>query len=497
MDSNSQKIAIVIIILFIVFLILFLKCGCKSKINTCKNDNDCDGKVCNDGKCVTCVFDSDCSSQQKCSNNECIVTDNELVCTGCSLDENSIVFENDPNTDVSSYFWDGSVQSDGKIVVIGRDALSRYNIDGTRDLTFGTNGWYEIGDDISGISGSESLEIDSNDNIYVCATGLVSLNRMHVVKVLPDGGIDPAFGIGGIASFPIAETGVVVSESIIFDFEGNIYGVSRDGGFLFKLTSAGQIDNTFGTNGIVRIDWDGEDPDNIETWNIDIYNNQLYIALYDSGVNADRLGAVRYNLDGTKDITYANNGNAIFELTQYFRLCTGASLNCYGAGVGPDGCYYLSVTIAYNDDNLCGNYPIGVVKFGVDGTLDTSFGENGVFVDTATPFYTPDIFSESYHRITFLPCNGNLMLGVSSYQSGVTFDTPYVLQLTPDGTQILNSSYTASIQTIGELYAWCTFPHPDGYLVMIGELDLGNGVSAGVKLFECSDINYSRTNRPW
>lgn len=496
--TNSQKLVIAIVIITIVILLIILLLRDDTLVLECKGDDDCSGgNVCSKGKCVQCAFDTDCCASSYCKNNKCVKRPLDgFICTTCSMDQTSTLFENEINVDPTGYFWDGAVQSTGKIIALGSDVLTRYNLDGTRDTSFGTSGWIEIANDtpFTSLFGSESVEVDKNDNIYVCATGSNGGDSAHVVKFLPDGVLDSSFGTGGIVSLPFATTGNQQAMSLIFDNDDNIYFVIRRGGIFAKILSTGQLDTSFGTSGIATFTWNGNTMVDVDHWVIDFYNDKLYILCNDRTTYAT-LGVCRFNLDGTKDTTYGTNGDAVFDISTYFAGCTAPEVYCYCGGVAPDGSYYCVPSVSYDEGIDCGNYPIGVVKFTPDGQVDTNFANNGLFVDSEAPFYTTDVYSECYHRPAFAPCNGNMSVAVNSYQSGAPPDSTYILELTPEGTHILNSTYN-SIDS-NETYNWSSFPHPDGFLVTIGEhYETGDAVT-DVYLHDCGNLVYSVTNRPW
>lgn len=413
-------------------------------------------------------------------------------CTDCIMTESGAVFESDGNTDPISFFWDGGIQSDGKIIAGGRGSVTRYNTDGTRDLTFGTSGWFDITSITvgGGIPNLETVEIDASDNIFISMRYVGGAQSLYIIKLLPDGSADASFGSGGVFTINNGVVGSVGKPSIAVHSSGNIYFITDRGGFLGRVLPTGVIDSSFGTSGYANFSWNGfSAPTELSHYAVEIYNDKLYVSVYERSTYLST-GVVRLNLDGTKDTTYGTGGDAVFDFSTVFAGCQASYLDCFSGGVAPDGSYYNLVTVTYDETQTCGLNPISVVKFTPEGTVDTGFADNGIFIDLAEPFWANVPYSECYKRPTFDPCTGNLLAVIVSYGND---DTKYILQLTSDGTQILNSTYD-SLPT--NTFYWSCFPHPDGFLVALGE-DFDDIAVATVNLFNCANLDYTYATKPW
>jgi uncharacterized delta-60 repeat protein len=205
-------------------------------------------------------------------------------------------------------------QSSSQIMVLGWHssngalALSRFNVDGSTDFTFGTNGVMAIGTSPAfapvregatniplGIDQSQRILVPTENNIVArrLPDGAIdnsytlvpldpqtdyltfvvdSLDRVvvfgqrgdsaYVARLLPDGGLDPSFGTGGEFTFtsPSPDTSaLVLSDGLVDDANRPILYFSvvgatgaRDIG-LARLTSAGSLDATFGA-GVADVD---------------------------------------------------------------------------------------------------------------------------------------------------------------------------------------------------------------------------------------------------
>ena len=123
-----------------------------------------------------------------------------------------------------------AVQPDGKIVVTGFDVpLARYLADGRPDDGFGANGVV----DIEGLNGY-ALALQPDGKIVVVGI-VVGGSPAHagetvVMRVLPDGRLDPEFGVEGIVGHSYAPTyGIPTSVAVLPDGGAAITGYTNLG----------------------------------------------------------------------------------------------------------------------------------------------------------------------------------------------------------------------------------------------------------------------------
>jgi len=159
---------------------------------------------------------------------------------------------------------DLSVQSNGKILLVAHSSdypnnfiIYRLNNDSTLDTTFGINGIKYVDLGANGNSTPNSIIIQSDNKILV--SGTLNINNSNVfnygvVRLNSDGNIDSTFGTNGIFKTLVGLTpGGSCSDMKLLSngkvvLAGNLKTGSGIG--LLKLNSNGTLDNTFGTNGI-------------------------------------------------------------------------------------------------------------------------------------------------------------------------------------------------------------------------------------------------------
>lgn len=193
-----------------------------------------------------------------------------------------------------------------------------------------------------------------------------------LVRYLPDGSLDPAFGFGG--QVMVGGASDDLARAILLQPDGMILLGGRGGPsggnefYIVRFTSGGTLDATFGTNGEV-------------TGAMGFGGNEGYamalqpdgkILLAGSAANANDLdfALLRYNPDGSQDMDFGIDGAVLTPVG------TGTGDVCYTMVVQPDGKILLGGAMGsgFNASSFA------MVRFLPDGSLDESFGTNGIVV---------------------------------------------------------------------------------------------------------------------
>lgn len=154
---------------------------------------------------------------------------------------------------------DLALQRDGRVVVVGdanRWAIARYRLDGSLDPSFGRGG--KVGRGFFGYSGgADQVVIDKRGRIVVA--GLAKGPGGHlltVIRLRPDGSLDPGFGEGGVARPGV---GPEYLSALVLQPDGKLViagtaATSRPVGFLLsRLERNGAVDRGFGQGGQARL----------------------------------------------------------------------------------------------------------------------------------------------------------------------------------------------------------------------------------------------------
>ncbi len=216
------------------------------------------------------------------------------------------------------------IQPDGKIVVAGNIfsptwefyfLLVRFNVDGTLDTGFGLNGRV-----VTYMNSSDAratcIAIQADGKIIAAGYSYdYSTHYYALARYNSDGTLDGSFGTGGIVLNELSTSDCSVNSLIIQADQRIITGGyspgTNDGFILVRYKTNGELDSTFGSNGIVATMFENSsasylssialqsDGKIVATGQVNIGNNQLF-------------GTCRYNMDGSLDSTFGTNGETIF-----------------------------------------------------------------------------------------------------------------------------------------------------------------------------------------
>ena len=189
-------------------------------------------------------------------------------------------------------------------------AIARYNQDGSIDLSFGPTGVGYVVTDISGDDEGNSLLIDNSNNILLGGTHFNSVDNDFVIaRYTPDGVLDLSFGTDGYVITDIS--GDDLGNSLQVDSNNNILlGGTVDNNFaIARYDSSGNIDTNFGTGGYVITDISGIDSGNSLLF--DSSSNKILLG----GTANDNFALARYDSSGNLDTTFGNNGIVITDIS--------------------------------------------------------------------------------------------------------------------------------------------------------------------------------------
>ncbi len=272
--------------------------------------------------------------------------------------------------------------SDGKILVSGTERannshtslrtifLARFNANGTTDTSFGTNGISYPTLNPGGIAlGGTQITTVSNllplSNGKAIITGhefISSKTQGFAVTVNGDGTMDASFGPGGrLIDQSQIHDAILDSDGKLIVVGGGVYVNPTDySAKISRILTDGAFDSSFGTGGTTVVDIP-------EALNQDFRT----VALQSDGKIIATMHAngptrvYRFNTNGTVDSTFNNN-------TGYLDL--GSAFSPYRVtGLTVDDSDNIFVT-----GNIYATYTSKVAKITPNGTLDTTFGTNGV-----------------------------------------------------------------------------------------------------------------------
>lgn len=235
------------------------------------------------------------------------------------------------------------VQSDGKIVVVGpvehaggpagdRDvALVRFNKDGSLDTTFGTAGVAIHDLSVGELVGSAwvadtawGLTVYPDNRLLVHGaqkrTGGTDTD-FAVVRLTADGARDMTFGTMGVVTLDIGNRSASPRTTTLLP-DGNIIasGYMSDGNVvkpvIFKLSSTGQLDRSFATNGIFNT---AVLAATTEVYAAELQGTSLVTTGYGRNAATESLDwvSLRITAAGQLDTTYGTDGYVRLDLAGF------------------------------------------------------------------------------------------------------------------------------------------------------------------------------------
>lgn len=323
-------------------------------------------------------------------------------------------------------------QPDGKIIVSvcglfdsGTDCgLIRYDSNGTLDDSFGTGG----------LITSNSIEnfhiydiaLQSDGKIITAGNyGIATNANIGVIRYNYDGSLDSDFGENGVASFDLGafEFGnsilIDINEKIIVagykqDINGNNHFL------LVRYNNDGSLDTSFGSGGHAISDFEDEGME----YGIDVLqqpDGRILVAgsiITHSPDYTSDMTLVRYNNDGSLDTTFGEYGLVTTDISGGIEFGGNIVLQ-------PDNKIVFAGATGEG-----GNSDFMLVRYQSDGTLDPTFGTNGIVVT--------DIDNrENYALFIALRPDGKIVAGGMTGEENSTSDFA-LAQYLADGSLDVN-----------------------------------------------------------
>lgn len=276
-----------------------------------------------------------------------------------------------------------AIQSDGKIVAAGVTAtnstdnfyfaLARYNVDGTLDRTFGNNG--KLSDGFPGnLNAAHSIAIQDDSKIILAGH---FDQDFALIKYTKDGNKDNWYNSKNIIITDF-NSGIDIAQSVAIQTDGKIVvaGYSNIDFALARYNTDGTLDSSFGIEGKITTNIDSSN--NVGTSMIIQSDGKIILA---GRSNAD-FAMVRYNIDGTLDNTFGIDGQVTTNFNNKYSVALSLALQSDGkiilAGFSYSESLIENFSLArYNTDGSLDK------TFGIEGKLTTEFGSRGSIATSA------------------------------------------------------------------------------------------------------------------
>jgi len=334
------------------------------------------------------------------------------------------------NVNAAAWLSDGRAYVGGggffSAISTSQGILARYRADGLLDSSFSDDG-YVVGDWL-GFIGITKILTQPEGKLWV---GF----GVNLARADSQGTLDIDWGNQGRAP--------VSAEDFAVDDHGNLYAVSQDGNSeevlnLYKLTPNGQLDPSFGANGLITTIV-AEFPVS-PTLALTPQGKVLIVTEQHAnlGFNNELL-LLQFNADGTPDPSFGDHGR--------LNPLPGASFQLQDVLMQPDGHFLAGGALFEN-----GIQDIIVAKFNPDGSLDSTFGVDGLFrAGLAT---TPQEWSYCY-SLALLP-DSSLLVSGSAREQGIS--SAVVIKVQNSIDTLVHGGSPTGLSDLG--LSWSVFPHP-------------------------------------
>lgn len=316
---------------------------------------------------------------------------------------------------------------------------------GNFDITFGNGG--KVMTDFNNVENQGyGAAIQPDGKILVVGRHKTLIySDFCILRYNPDGTLDQTFGNSGMITYDIdTRNDYAAGLALLEDGKIVVGGYSERSNFsqlpyhqgaIIRLNNDGTLDTTFGNQGKVKVPL--STTAGFKAFNFKMQpDGKLLLA----GSLGPSPCIWRGNADGTTDTTFSGNGYDTFISSAWVQ----------GIDIRPDG----KIILVGANSGL--TELIGFIAcYNPNGTLDTSFGSNGVRTFSGTGFYS----------VKILP-DGTFLAAGTQPQGFLT-----LIKLNPDGTTFLPfgpNGYADAQSLIGD-GAWKAIEvQPDGKIIVTG-----------------------------
>jgi uncharacterized delta-60 repeat protein len=230
---------------------------------------------------------------------------------------NGFVVHDVANTGTSNQAYGIAVQADGKILVggylnSGGFIAVRYQSSGKADSSFGVNGVVRL--DVGLVrSGANSIALQADGKILMAGLAATAIsNVIALVRLMPDGHVDEAFGVHGRVTTDIRSLGDA-GNCVTVASSGKIIVAGSSNDVLYS-DFALAIYNTDGTL-VKKTVLDVNTYSDVANSVVVQTDGRIILAGYANNATASLLSAARFNPDGTLDLTFGVDGKLITDIS--------------------------------------------------------------------------------------------------------------------------------------------------------------------------------------
>jgi uncharacterized delta-60 repeat protein len=287
-----------------------------------------------------------------------------------------------------------AIQSDGKIVVVGKATgadgtgtdgivIERYTSNGSLDTSFGSGGVVlaaagQLGDGY-GVAIQSDGKIVASGTADASGSGGVT-PRVAVVRVNANGALDSSFGSHGLdildlGAYSMALAVAVQSDGKIVIAGSQAPGLQVPNALIARLTASGALDPSFNGDGAYTHQYaQGAANSGFNALAIQSDGKIVAVGAATAGNTSANAIIARFTTGGTPDGSFGSGGVA-FSASAINTAATGAVPGATGVGIASNGDIIAGGTIS-----SAGLHELAVWAFTSHGAPDGSFGTHGAAV---------------------------------------------------------------------------------------------------------------------
>ena len=359
-------------------------------------------------------------------------------------------------TDHEDVGYPVALQPDGKIVVGGTSgfeelALARYLPDGSLDASFGENG--KLTTDLGpGPDVAYGLVILPDGKIV--AAGTAGFEEFALARYLTDGTLDASFGDGGTVRTDFTPKGDF-AYGLAIQADGKLVAAgdaaccdSRTRFALARYNTDGSLDTSFGGDGKVTTEFSGPYPD--DGLAVAIQADGRIVMVGGAGFDGpnEKFALARYETDGSLDTSFGGDGKVTTDFSRYPDVP-------FGIAIQDDGGIVVAGGARLGEHNP--TWALAVYE--TDGSLDTSFGEDGKVTTDFTlgddDGYSVALQADGKIVVAGQAGSRNTKFALARYEADGSLDATFGDggKLTTDLTPGYDSVYQVIVQPDGKIVA--------------------------------------------
>jgi uncharacterized delta-60 repeat protein len=293
----------------------------------------------------------------------------------------------DQSAGANGLFADVTTNQAGKIIAVGIDLdavtgeqalIEQFDSNGQLDSTFGKNGIVSV-DVTDENDRAQSVVVDPNTGlIYV---GVDSGGESAILRLLPNGNLDPSWGAGG----KLTVTSIEDFSNLLLQPDGKVIAAGganaadSDTDFcMARFNADGSVDTSFGSDGRIATDLGPGTGDNYLARALLAPDGKILLAGTRNATpdfQDGDLALIRYNSDGSRDTSFGSKGKVFTNLSEYIDQDSGddeeirSNDSILDAVILPDG----QTMVSAEQDGQ-----VELVQYDVNGKLVKNFQNNAL-----------------------------------------------------------------------------------------------------------------------